>query len=130
MKERLLLILLCIGCLALVSFYVCIWLSGPGHQITEERFARIKAGMTEKEVESILGVPPGDYETKKRMPLPTRDLFVPTVPCETKVWEGNGLIITIWFDAGGKVFYSRIGGWSSDESTEIFLDKLRRLLCM
>jgi hypothetical protein len=125
MKNRLLLILFC---LAFAAIYAFCWLTAPRHRITEENFARIKEGMTEKEVESILGVPAGNYETKKRMPLPAHDLFVPTVPCETKVWEGNGLVITIWFDAEGKVFHSRIGGWSSEEPT--FLDMLRRLLGM
>lgn len=118
-------------CLGLLSFYVFLWLNGPPYRITYESFARIKEGMTEKEVESIFGVPAGDYETKKRPPLPNHHLLTPTtVPCEVKVWKGNGLTICIWFDAGGKVLDSRSVGWVSEESSETFLDKLRRLLCL
>jgi hypothetical protein len=34
-------------------------------RITEENFSRIHAGMTQKDVENILGGPPGDYRRQK-----------------------------------------------------------------
>jgi hypothetical protein len=37
------------------------WLLTPKHRITKESLELIKVGMTQSEVEDILGVPPGDY---------------------------------------------------------------------
>ena len=37
------------------------WLLSPKHRINKESIAQIKEGMTQKEVEDILGVPPGNY---------------------------------------------------------------------
>src|SRR5581483_7877942 len=35
----------------------------PRHGITPENFARLREGMTQQEVEALLGVPPGSYST-------------------------------------------------------------------
>jgi hypothetical protein len=44
---------LLIGCLAL-------WVAWPGDRINREHFAKIQPGMTEGEVEAILGGAPGN----------------------------------------------------------------------
>ena len=56
-------LLLFLGCLAsvLLAGYGTLWLTNSKHRITEENIRAVKIGMTEKEVEELLGVPAGVY---------------------------------------------------------------------
>jgi len=69
----------------------------PRPRINREVFARIEIGMTEKEVEAVLGAPPGDYRTgpgaDAAIWVPLSSLAEP--PPESVLWVGdNGLIVT------------------------------------
>ena len=65
MKHKRLLLIL--GCLmsVLLAGYVTLRLSAPRHRITADNIQAIRAGMTAKEVEEILGAPPGYYCSRK-----------------------------------------------------------------
>jgi hypothetical protein len=62
MRKRL---LLGLGLLALVLLggYLVLWLTAPSHRITAEAAAKIRAGMTEQQVEGLLGGLAGVYVT-------------------------------------------------------------------
>jgi hypothetical protein len=126
MKRRLLLSLTAFTCLGLLGFFGLVWLTAPAHRINHESFENLRRGMTESEVEGILGVPAGDYEPPdfKRRIYPSSDLFIPVVLCEEKQWKGGGYVINIWFDDSQKLYHCRINGQAPDT----FLDKVRRFL--
>src|SRR5579859_4509224 len=62
MRKHLRLILLSVT-LLVVTGYLALWLTAPGHRIAEKSFAAIQKGMTEKEVEAILGGKDGVYSS-------------------------------------------------------------------
>ena len=112
--------------LGLGGFVGFLWWTAPAHRINVDSVEQLNEGMTEKEVESILRVPAGDYETStiKPMTYPSSDLRMPIFPVEEKVWKGGGLVVRIWFDEAGVVVDKRITGSIS----ETFFDKMRRLV--
>jgi hypothetical protein len=61
-RERPILILWLLGVLLLLAGGgMFLWVSGHRHRINQESVAKIERGMTEQQVEEILGVPEGDY---------------------------------------------------------------------
>ena len=84
---------------------VC-WLRPARHTgPTYEAFLRVKDGMTQAEVEQVLGMPPGDYSTR-----PTNFLCASTtsspMPKEMRYhrsWAGNDLLVDVYFDQNGRV---------------------------
>src|SRR5262249_55318271 len=48
---------------AVVAAYVALGLSAPRHRINDEGFKMIQVGMTQPQVEALLGRPPGLYRT-------------------------------------------------------------------
>ena|SRR5262245_39640812 len=81
-----------------------LWLT-PQHRITEANFQQISVGMTQSEVEAILGSPPGDYKTTN-FPRPKMwqnpDLLPPGWRCET--WYADPISVAVYFDRDGRVF--------------------------
>jgi hypothetical protein len=61
MKRKHLLLLFACLVAVLLAGYVTLRLTTPSHRITVESFEAIQVGMTEKEVEDIIGVPAGIY---------------------------------------------------------------------
>ena len=70
-------------------------------RINKQSFAKIKRGMTEKEVIEILGVPPGDYSMGAYV-LPLGD-HRPIWDAPTADWTSNEGDIEIWYDEKKKV---------------------------
>jgi hypothetical protein len=64
MKRKTLLLILGSLAAVLLAGYGTLRLTAPRHRITDENFAAIQKGMTEAEVEAILGVPAGVYSSK------------------------------------------------------------------
>jgi len=152
-RKRLLLILGCLG-LLLLAGYATLWLTAPRHRITEENIEAIKEGMTEKEVEAILGAQAGDYSSKQTggqfaeieviiIPAPraqpvgkTRSIFTGFTGPDFvksrgggKYWVGEETGVWVRFDEAGRV--AEIWpGLSTPSGNESFLDKLRRWLGM
>jgi outer membrane protein assembly factor BamE (lipoprotein component of BamABCDE complex) len=53
---------LAVGLGLAVAAGVAVWLAIPRRPtITAEQFAQVRKGMTQQEVEAVLGCPPGDY---------------------------------------------------------------------
>lgn len=145
-RKRLLLIL---GCLAsvLLAGYVTLRLTAPRHRITGENIEAIREGMTEEEVEAILGAPAGDYSSKQtggQFPeieiiiIPHRrsrpEWKIITGPDLVKsrggkYWVGEATGVWVRFDEAGQVA-EILPGWSIPSGNESFLTKLRRWLGM
>src|SRR5579883_2719360 len=121
MHRRILLLVEVLVALVAVGFVVA-GLNKPAHRISEASFAKIQEGMTEKEVEEILGGPYGQYfRGTSRVVFPMRRLIVETAKlddetlCSTmfsdtgnllfqqKGWIGESLAIWLWFDEKGLV---------------------------
>jgi hypothetical protein len=100
----------------------------PRHRIDREGVQELRRGMTEAEVERVLGVPAGDYAYPRR-----RYIFPPTIstyeyiePLAWKEWAGDEVKVRIGFGPDGTA-------WSISRSlavrrTEGALDHIRRLL--
>src|SRR5215471_8048203 len=67
------------ACLCLAVFWG-VRLLTTQHRINRESFEKIQVGMTQSDVESLLGVPPGDYSTREYT------FLEPPWPL-SKIWE-------------------------------------------
>jgi hypothetical protein len=132
-RKRLLLIL---GSLAavLLAGYGTLRLTAPRHHITEETFQAIQEGMTEKEVETILGAKAGVYTSRCQTgAYPVGRCGDPVVGCDLmrgcpgKEWVTEGISVYVLFDEHDRVArtHKGIGVLTGNES---FLAKLRRWL--
>jgi hypothetical protein len=63
-----------------------------------ESLSLIEPGMTQKEVEAILVVPPGDYTSGPRRFFPSGGLTP-----RTELWVGAEFALYVGFDASGRV---------------------------
>jgi hypothetical protein len=90
--------------LAVAGLAVVRSLTQPPHRIGESGYQAIKRGMTLKEVEEVVGVPPGDYGP---MPVgmgqwdfvgPARELVGEGAADRPKEWHGGGCMIRVFFD--------------------------------
>jgi hypothetical protein len=111
------------GCLAavLLAGYVTLRLTAPRLRLTYDNIEAIEEGMTEKEVEMILGAPAGNYSF-----LNSRDP-ADLLPCYDKpgdkLWVTDQICLGVRFDAAGKVttfdyyryrtrsFFAKIRDW-------------------
>jgi hypothetical protein len=87
--------------LVAAAAFVTLWFAmAPTHRITEENVQKISRGMTLEHVVEILGVPAGDYSTRKATFVghPTSGLvFIhDDEPCKT--WTSNDAQVGIHFD--------------------------------
>lgn len=90
--------------------------------VTLTTVERVKGGMTQAEVEAILGGPPGDYRTR-----PT-DVEVDTAPllsARTEVWEGDEGTVAVSF-LGGRVVRTEFGKAASVSVWEVFRWRLAK----
>jgi hypothetical protein len=78
----------------------------PAPRIGSESFDAIRKGMTQPEVEAVIGVPPGDYRTRKWGliidPVGGGTLMMADLH-RVESWLGNTGIIHVAFDEDGKV---------------------------
>jgi outer membrane protein assembly factor BamE (lipoprotein component of BamABCDE complex) len=97
------LIVVILACLLLA---VCVLLLfSRRQQVNSEAFNAIQDGMTEEEVEAILGSPAGEYTVliPWLRPKVTYQKLRDTRGANTKYWAGETAVITITFDRDGKV---------------------------
>jgi hypothetical protein len=138
MRKRLLLILGCLVSVLLAGYGTLRLTAPPQHRITEENIAAIKLGMTEKQVEAILGGPAGIYAfgaVTGHYPWPMHcsppitglDLAKETGG-KGKEWVAKDISIFVLFDGEGRVRRTIEG--RSEIGTDSFLDKIRRWLGM
>lgn len=106
MKKRLCIAGIVLALLALPGIGVGLFVqTREPDPIQYQNWNRVRLGMAMREVEDLLGCPPGVYITG---PV---EKFVPTIgragvpPKVDKwcVWDGNQMTISLGFDAGGRV---------------------------
>src|SRR5262249_11881164 len=103
-KVRLLHLLVAIAAFALLGAIGALWLfrsMNAKPAFTQEVSANIKSGMTEQEVEAIVGCPPGDYTTRPYDDPPTTHgcfLF-----SKSALWVSDSGMIRVTFNAHGIV---------------------------
>lgn len=114
----------------LLAGWLMLWMTRPPeHHINSDGFGKLRKGMTESEVEAVLGVPAGDYATG---PIRLNVNVLGYIPdtyfvfrVAEKKWVGNEAIIEVWFE-NGRVEHTRIMGVFV--RSESFPAKLRRWL--
>jgi hypothetical protein len=102
MKKRWLLRVGLLAGLALFGFWFVPWLTAPNYQINQKVTDQIQWGMTDKEVEQIIGVPPGTY-VHLPFQVAVPHFFEPPEDTIEKNWLGSDGIIQVYFDHRGLV---------------------------
>lgn len=95
----------------LIGYYAYFLWTLP--EVSRADFERIQVGMTQAEVEAIIGGPPGEYAGYKP-PWHYRSLESPfaVIGTERKKWTGDGGVIYVGFDVDdGKVRWTKFIGW-------------------
>jgi hypothetical protein len=100
-------IVICLSILSLLTAGVFFggWLLQPKPRVDFETYQQIRIGMTLRDVEAIIGAPPGDYGVGKGVLL---DFGLDTAPGEIdtrvrKDWLLGDQGISIWLDEMGTV---------------------------
>jgi hypothetical protein len=117
MKKRLPLLLGGAACLLVAGYFLHAWLTKTS--INRDTFERIEEGMTLKEVEELIGLPPGEYE--KSVIYWLEPDFGMRGEC--KSWSSDDGAITVWVSPEGKVTHKDFYEPLLRENT---LDMLRR----
>ncbi len=107
-----------LGWLGIMASCAALLLTLPAHQINEEHFQKLEVGMTRAEVESLFGVPPGDYDDGPNDFFDHRSWerrqadWAPVNGSAPTDWGSNGFIAYVWFDENGKVSYYTCVKWT------------------
>lgn len=132
MRKKLLL-LLCVIVVAATGVLVAVWLR-PEPVASQARCERVRLGMTQAEVEVLLGGPPGEYQTG-----PVHYCLDSIVRCKTvhrpgswpgeqfyrqELWESDHGGLTVYFGEENEV----VGYEYMPSSDLALLDKFRRWL--
>ena len=88
--------------LAMACFCALWYATRPTHHINEVSAEQIKEGMTLAEVESILGVPAGDYSTRRQIVLELSSGSMLSAP---RYWTSNETSVCVDFDDNGHVVH-------------------------
>jgi hypothetical protein len=79
------------------------WLVLPRHRIDREHYLMVKEGMTEEEVEELLGAPPGNYDGYvERGQFWTVEYVGDVVNYFPSVWAGRHGTIRVYFVQGSQ----------------------------
>ena len=115
-------VLVSLACLPLVIYGI--WSFHTPHHINHEGFEKLQIGMTEAEVEAVLGRPAGDYAMVASIYY---DNFhgASHPQSEARQWNSEEGSITVYFDAGRIVHTEYHDVWVLEEP---FLSKVRRWL--
>lgn len=140
MKRKRLLLFLGCSVSILLAGYATLRLTAPRDRINQENIEKICKEMSEKEVESILGVPAGVYSSIDRTGLYESKgwyIFVGSDLIQSgggKEWVGRDVTVLINFDEHGRVSHIMKGRTKSSLAQEgagiDLLAKLRRWLGM
>jgi hypothetical protein len=109
-RRRMLVLGVLAACLGLATCAGWWRLSAPP-RINWDDFRQLKAGMTQEEVEAILGGPPGDYsagppQNKQNITISFADDPILT----RKEWRSDTLKIAVGFDDQGRLARSGMAG--------------------
>ena len=140
MKKRKRLLIFVGLAVMLFAGYATLRLTAPPHRITPVNIAAIRKGMTEREIENILGAPAGDYASAQASAMYQNLTY--HVDEDGKGWNGYELVkkwggkvwvaeegfLWVRFDDAGKV--AETARHILVQQPESFLAKLRRWLGM
>jgi hypothetical protein len=102
MPKRSRLLPLCLP--VLLAPAVVAWALWPGPGITRVNFGKIRAGMTERDVEDLLGCPAGDYREGEVLGWrPAAGGWQAEEITYRRSWFGNDLFIHVQFDESDRV---------------------------
>ncbi len=138
LRRRLLLMVIGIAGFAVLGAGLIACLTSPGDRISRASYNEIKAGMSEQEVQVLLGGPAGDY-TGGRYCIPmlmggcrlcTDELYGNLADVRLRLeWTGSKGAVWIGLDEHGKVMQKfHFPVVPVDRSGETLLAKLRRWL--
>jgi hypothetical protein len=96
----------------------------PSARINPLAYERIEAGMTQSEVETIIGLPPGDYRSNLASPR-HRAEFVPKAGVQILEWEVDDCNIQVRVDEQSGRVLSKICGEPLPSRTRRFFNQLR-----
>jgi hypothetical protein len=122
MRKRKLVAVLAGLAVVAVAGVVVLWRPPQGDRITFENFARIEEGMSQEEVEAILG-PPGDYRTGPvRSDVSPKGvdwgLFNPFLKSRAR-WNGDTAEITVQFHRRKGAVFACCDGVSRAEQSAL-----------
>jgi hypothetical protein len=114
--------------LALLAWRV--FSAGPGRQLNVDNFTLVKVGMTQDEVEVLLGGPPGDYgENKSDLAMMTLEGVIGPQGSVEKVWFDDHHRFELFFDDTGKVVgLHKRSGFSRPKSNSNWLRRFLKYL--
>jgi hypothetical protein len=97
-------------CLAALVVAACRFIQPPP-RIDQASYEMIQIGMTEREVEALIGAPAGDYGVGQGWYAIGDHFYSVSDPCEPDEsrWIGQGHAIVVRFDSKGKVDLVSIG---------------------
>ena len=101
MRKRL---FLWLGLLACLLFVVIRWPMESRHSINRDGWAAIEKGMTQQQVQKILGLPPGDYRSNKAPQIfrcMTADHWGELSVKGMVSWESDDGLVEVQFDPDG-----------------------------
>jgi hypothetical protein len=120
----------CLGLLVVALVAMCLYPFTPANRVINVLGAqRLREGMSEGEVNDLVGVPPGDYTSGpgrfRNPPL----LYVggpagPTAAAKTAVWNDDRAQIVAEYDANGKLVRAFGCSRSRDSLIDFFLARL------
>lgn len=98
----------------------------PGKMLNVGGFAQIKAGMTQAELEALLGGPPGNYGRHANgTSMMTLEGFETPPDAREEIWCDDSTRFEIYFDANGRVVaWHRRAGYSQEPLPGLF-DRIR-----
>lgn len=122
MSRKVWIVLVLFGSLGLVAFGV--WSGRTQHHINREGFEGLRVGMTEEEVETVLGRPAGEYGTVIIVWFDGYHGYpYPWVWTEPQRWISEDGAISVYFDSGRVVHTEFNEVFVYEESLS---DKVRR----
>ena len=104
-RRRIVIVGLALVLLA-AAYFVLTWRPGAAapRNLKVENFSRVEYGMTQAEVEELLGGPPGNYGAHAGGGnLMTMEGYVHPNDAVERVWCDDSHRFEIYFDAGGRV---------------------------
>jgi hypothetical protein len=112
--RRLRKLLVVLAGLAVVATVGAVVLWPRAERVTPENVERLRVGMTQNEVEAIIGLP-GDHSTQETVVMPMNteswcDVIGETNPNERKArWIGDKTWVDVAFDKTGHVTFLQLG---------------------
>jgi hypothetical protein len=87
----------------LIIIALWVYLSPDGSGFGDVQYDHIRVGMTQQEVEDLLGSPPGDYSPSDYAPWDLGEPHYTSTDGNVGIWMNDRILIEVIFDADGRV---------------------------